>query len=208
LELASMRAWSIQTPSLGARSFHASARRGGFESALDPRCWRRYREAMQVLSIPVVILSVSVIAVACTKKAEQPAEKPQVGAPTEAEPTVPSPDMAGGADHRLQLGIDGDPGYTERELTPAELAKVRSEGERAPEPSYAGQPSQPSEADQPSEPSNTDESSEASDVDDLREPLYMERRREPLPAERARGSSPVEREREPVRTEPARGGRR
>lgn len=210
---------------------------GGFEPALDLRCWRLYREAMQVLSIPLVLLSVSLIAVACTKKAEQPAEKPQVDAPTEAEPPVPSPDMAGGdmpplppsglpadapppsgfpteeppppaADHRLQLGVDGDPGYTEQELTPAELAKVRSEGERASEPSYAGQPSQPSEADQPSEPSNADEPSEASDEEYLREPLYRERRRERLPVERAREPSPVDREREPVRTEPARGGRR
>ena len=155
---------------------------------------------MQVLSIPVVILSVSVIAVACTKKPEEPAEEPQVGAATEEPP----PRAAG---HRLELGIDGDPGYTQKELTPAELAKVRAEGERAPEPSYAGQPSQPSGADQPSEPSDVGEPSEVSE-EYLGDRRYMERRREPLPVERRREPLPVERERDPVRTEPARGGRR
>ncbi len=155
---------------------------------------------MRVLSIPFVILSVSVISVACTKKAEQPAEEPQVGAATEEPP----PRAAG---HRLELGIDGDPGYTQKELTPAELAKVRAEGERAPEPSYAGQPSQPSGADQPSEPSDVGEPSEVSE-EYLGDRRYMERRREPLPVERRREPLPVERERDPVRTEPARGGRR
>ncbi len=198
-----------------------------FEPEFDRRCWLLYRKAMQVLSIPVVILSVSVIALACTKKAEQPAGEPQAGAATEAEPAEPLPDMADGdmpsfppdgfpddapppsgfpteepppraAGHRLELGIDGDPGYTQKELTPAELAKVRAEGEQAPQPSYAGQPSQPSGDDQPSEPSDVGEPSEVSE-EYLRDRRYIERRREPLP---------VEREREPVRAEPVRGGRR
>ena len=65
-------------------------------------------------------------------------------APTETPPPVPN-------DHRLRLGIDGDSGYTQQELTPEELAAARAAGAAAPQPSYAPQLSAPSHAEQPSE---------------------------------------------------------
>lgn len=81
-----------------------------------------------------------------------------------AEPNEPG--------HRLQLGIDGDPGYTQTEADEATSANAE-------EPSYAEQPSVPSSADPSNEPSSTTGESDAVYADEgLREARYLERERE------------------------------
>lgn len=119
-------------------------------------------------------------------------------------------------DHRLHLGIDGDPGYTQRELTPEELAESRAEGANQPQPTYAVPPSEPSKGEQPSEPSGVADE-EASDTiygDERLAPVYRHRAREDVRedvrederADERREVRPEVEHREPERVN--RGGRR
>ena len=95
--------------------------------------------------------------------AEMPMELSAEGS-TEAPPPVPT-------DHRLRLGIDGDPGYTEEELTPEELAAENAAA--AKEPSYPVEPTEPSQAQQPNE-----DSGEL--VEGSSDPYYIGERRAPV----------------------------
>lgn len=98
---------------------------------------------------------------------EVPAEMPtEVSAEGSAEAAPPAP-----TDHRLRLGIDGDPGYTEEELTPEELAAENAAA--AKEPSYPVEPTEPSQAQQPNE-----DSGEV--VEGSSDPYYMGERRAPV----------------------------
>jgi len=95
--------------------------------------------------------------------------------PAEDTPPIPS-------DHRLQLGIDGDPGWEQKELTEEELAAARAAGAAVPQPSYATQPNEASPAEQPSEPSEDaygdEESSDSVYVGGTRAPVYRHHVRE------------------------------
>ncbi len=93
--------------------------------------------------------------------------------PAEDPPPMPT-------DHRLRLGIDGDPGWEQEELTAEELEQARAAGAAVPQPSYAPQPSEPSRAEQPSEPSEDvdDESSDSVYVGGTRAPVYRHHVRE------------------------------
>jgi hypothetical protein len=105
--------------------------------------------------------------------------------PADAPPPMPT-------DHRLHLGIDGDPGYEQEELTPEELAEARAAGAAVPQPSYAQQPSGPSHAEQPSEPSDdVDESSDTVYVGGTRAPVYRHRAREEAGADKPREPRPA-----------------
>jgi hypothetical protein len=92
-----------------------------------------------------------------------------------AEDAPPTP-----TDHRLRLGIDGDPGWEQEELTAEELAEARAAGAAVPQPSYAPQPSEPSRAEQASEPSEdvAEESSDSVYVGGTRAPVYRHHVRE------------------------------
>lgn len=162
----------------------------------------------------VILLVSSIVACGfgCSRNAEQAPgqedETTEVAAPAEA-PRSPA------GDHRLQLGIDGDPGYAQQELSPEELAKVRAEGEQAPAPSYPEQSDDPSQARQaPSETEAAGQPSEAEEGENPyygygeRDALYRERERERVrrddldersptahPEEAAREVGPVERPR-------------
>jgi hypothetical protein len=85
-------------------------------------------------------------------------------------------------DHRLTLGIDGDPGWEQEELTPEELEQVRAAGAAVPQPTYAQPPSEPSPSKQPTEPSENEYVDEASSDDvyvgGTRAPVYRHRVRE------------------------------
>ncbi|MFW2388873.1 MAG: hypothetical protein ACN4G0_11085, partial [Polyangiales bacterium] len=100
------------------------------------------------------------------------------------------------ADHRLSLGIDGDPGWEQKELTPEELEQVRAAGAAVPQPTYARPPSEPSPTEQPNEPSEdgyVDEaSSEGVYVDGTRAPVYRRHVRE-----EAKDEAGADRPREP-----------
>ncbi|MGB9338817.1 MAG: hypothetical protein WCB63_06255 [Polyangiales bacterium] len=97
----------------------------------------------------VLISMLAVLVVGCSKKNEHaPSVQPAV-APAEVPQEMPT--AATPTDHRLRLGIDGDPGYAQQELTPEELAAARAAGAAVPQPSSAPQPSEPSHAEQPSE---------------------------------------------------------
>ena len=50
--------------------------------------------------------------------------------PAEDPPPMPT-------DHRLRLGIDGDPGWEQEELTAEELEQARAAGAAVPQPTYA-----------------------------------------------------------------------
>ena len=157
------------------------------------------------------------VALACSKKPEPETENPdtaatEVPAPDVAVPEPEDPDVADPEDvspdvvaeevvptealpppepggGRLELGIDGDPGYTQTELTPEELAKVQAEGVASPEPSY---PSEPSPEVDPEEASAETGAGGSGYYYRMRDPLYLERERlrreqleEPTPRERA-----------------------
>jgi len=85
-------------------------------------------------------------------------------------------------DHRLTLGIDGDPGWEQKELTPEELEQVRAAGAAVPQPTYAQPPSEPSPSEQPNEPSEDGYVDEASSDDvyvgGTRAPVYRRHVRE------------------------------
>jgi hypothetical protein len=122
--------------------------------------------------------------------------------PTEAPPPTPS-------DHRLHLGIDGDPGYTQDELTPEELAEARAAGAASPPPSYhRNQPSEPAHAEQPSEPSDDvdDESSDTVYVGGTRAPVYRHHAREEAREDNPREPRPAARPQEPAHANPPHRG--
>jgi hypothetical protein len=162
----------------------------------------------------------SVLALACSKTPETEREKPdtaatEVSAPDVAAPQPEGPDVGGAEDTypepvaqdvipaealpssehgggRLELGIDGDPGYTQTELTPEELAKVRAEAAASPEPSYPEEPNEPSPDSDPDEASAETGAGGSGYYYRMRDPLYLERERlrreqleEPTPHERA-----------------------
>jgi hypothetical protein len=119
--------------------------------------------------------------------------------PAEDPPPMP-------ADHRLRLGIDGDSGWEQEELTAEELAEARAAGAAVPQPTYAQPPSEPSRADQPSEPSEDvdEESSDNVYVGGTRAPVYRHHVRE-----EARDEAEPDRPREPKPVaQPHRGPRR
>jgi hypothetical protein len=107
--------------------------------------------------------------------------------PAEEPPPMPT-------DHRLRLGIDGDSGWEQEELTEEELAEARAAGAAVPQPSYAPQPSEPSRAEQASEPSEdvAEESSDSVYVGGTRAPVYRHHVRE-----EARDEAEPDRPREP-----------
>jgi len=105
--------------------------------------------------------------------------------PAEDPPPMPT-------DHRLHLGIDGDSGWEQKELTPEELEQARAAGAAVPQPTYAPPPSEPSHAAQPSEPSEDVESSDSVYVGETRAPVYRRHVRE-----EARDEAEVNRPREP-----------
>jgi hypothetical protein len=107
--------------------------------------------------------------------------------PAEEPPPMP-------ADHRVRLGIDGDPGWEQEELTEEELAEARAAGAAVPQPTYAPQPSEPSRVDQPGEPSEDvgEESSDSVYVGGTRAPVYRHHVRE-----EARDEAGTDRPREP-----------
>jgi len=122
--------------------------------------------------------------------------------PAEAPPPAPT-------DHRLRLGIDGDPGYAQDELTPEELAEVRAAGAASPPPSYRrDQPSEPSHAEQPSEPSGDvdDESSDTIYVDGTRAPVYRRHVREEAREDNPREPRPAAQPQEPAHANPPHRG--
>lgn len=95
--------------------------------------------------------------------------------PAEDRPAIPT-------DHRLSLGIDGDPGWEQEELTAEELERVRAAGAAVPQPTYAQPPSEPSPGEPPSEPSEDAYVDEASSDDvyvgGTRAPVYRHHVRE------------------------------
>jgi len=95
--------------------------------------------------------------------AEMPAEIP-IEVPAEAPPPAPT-------DHRLRLGVDGDPGYAQKELTPEELAEANAAA--AAEPSYPVEPTEPSQPEQPTEDSG-------GVVEGSSDTVYMGERRAPI----------------------------
>ena len=152
---------------------------------------------MRLRIVSTFLLSLPLL-MACTKDAEQlpppssdqpsnPDTTPSAAPATQAAPApAPAVDNAGlfvpdddqpaaepkEPGHRLQLGIDGDPGYTQTEADEATSANAQ-------EPSYAEQPNVPSSADPSSEPSSTTGESDAIYADEgLREARYLERERE------------------------------
>ena len=116
-----------------------------------------------------------------------PEQLAEIMNPAEEPPPMP-------ADHRLRLGIDGDSGWEQDELTPEELAEARAAGAAVPQPTYAQPASEPSRAEQPSEPSNvvSEESDDPVYVGGTRAPVYRHRARE-----NAREEAEVARPREP-----------
>lgn len=107
--------------------------------------------------------------------------------PAEDPPPTPT-------DHRLRLGIDGDSGWEQEELTAEELAEARAAGAAVPQPTYAQPPSEPSRAEQPTEPSGDvgEESSDTVYVGGTRAPVYRHHARE-----NAKDEAEVDRPREP-----------
>jgi len=186
---------------------------------------------MRLLLLCTVTAALSALALACSKKSEPATENPdtaatQVAAPDVAVPGLPAPDVADPdgvapdisaeegvpseaypppkpGDGRLELGIDGDPGYTQTELTPEELAKVQAEGEASPEPAYPEEPSEPPAEGNPSEVSAESGAGGSAYDYRLRDPLYLERER--LRRDQLEEASPVDR---PAEGELPRGGRR
>ena len=116
-----------------------------------------------------------------------PEQLAEIMAPADDPPPKPT-------DHRLRLGIDGDSGWEQEELTAEELAEARAAGAAVPQPTYAQPPSEPSRAEQPSEPSGDvgEESSDTVYVGGTRAPVYRHRARE-----NARDDAAVDRPREP-----------
>jgi len=111
-------------------------------------------------------------------------------------------------DHRLSLGIDGDPGWEQEELTPEELEKARAAGAAVPQPTYALPPSEPSPSEQPNAPSEDGYVDEASSDDvyvgGTRAPVYRHHVRE-----EARDEAGADGPREPTRpAQPQRRPRR
>jgi hypothetical protein len=107
--------------------------------------------------------------------------------PAEDPPPMPT-------DHRLRLGIDGDSGWEQEELTAEELEQARAAGAAVPQPTYAQPPSEPSRANQPNEPSEDvgEESSDSVYVGGTRAPVYRRHARE-----KAKDEAEVNRPREP-----------
>lgn len=107
--------------------------------------------------------------------------------PAEDPPPMPT-------DHRLRLGIDGDSGWEQEELTAEELAEARAAGAAVPQPTYAQPQSEPSRAEPPSEPSEDvdEESSDGVYVGGTRAPVYRHHARE-----EARDEAEPDRPREP-----------
>ena len=95
--------------------------------------------------------------------AKMPSDMPDEGS-AEAPPPMPT-------DHRLHLGVDGDTGYTQQELTPEELAAEKAAA--GAEPTYPVEPSEPTEPAQPNE-----DSEEV--VEGSSDPYYMGERRAPV----------------------------
>ena len=116
-----------------------------------------------------------------------PEQLAEIMAPAEDPPPKPT-------DHRLRLGIDGDSGWEQEELTAEELAEARAAGAAVPQPTYAQPPSEPSRAEQPSEPSGDvgEESSDTVYVGGTRAPVYRHHARE-----NAKDEAEVDRPREP-----------
>ena len=142
---------------------------------------------MKNRSTCVVISSLAVLAVGCSKKAEQAPEVPPVVAPAEARPPMPN-------DATAPVANVGDPGHTQEKLTPEEIAELIAPAEAPPNPTSTdhrlhlgidGDPGytqkeltpkelaearavgaaapQSSYPQQPSQPSHADQPSEASD---------------------------------------------
>jgi len=106
---------------------------------------------------------------------EAPPEMP-AEIPTEMAAEIPDESSTGApppmpTDRRLRLGVDGDPGYTEKELTPEELAAENAAA--AAEPTYPVEPTEPPEAAQPKQ-----DSEEV--VEGSSDPYYMGERRAPI----------------------------
>jgi len=148
------------------------------------------------MRVILLCLVVALLGFGCSTEAESEPQRADeaadLAAPTEVAVPAEVP-AAPSRDHRLQLGIDGDPGYEQQELTPEELAKVRAEGEQAPAPSYAEQPEDPSPTEQaPSEqPSETEEGVNSYYGYGERDALYRERERERLRQEGVEEKSPA-----------------
>jgi len=119
-----------------------------------------------------------------------PEQLAEIMDPAEDPPPMPT-------DHRLRLGIDGDSGWEQEELTPEELAEARAAGAAVPQPTYAQPASEPSRAEQPSEASNVvgEESGDTVYVGGTRAPVYRHQARE-----NARDEAEVDR---PRQTKPA-----
>lgn len=104
-----------------------------------------------------------------------PEEIRELVGPSEAPPPMPTTDSI------VHLGIDGDPGYQQDELTPEELAAARAAGAEVPQPTYAPDPSERSPVEQPSE-APEDAPEQESDtvyVEGMRAaPVYRQRVRE------------------------------
>jgi hypothetical protein len=173
---------------------------------------------MRVLSIYMVISSLAVLGLACSKRIETAPENPEAVVPAEApapapaaehpqpeadpgfehkEPTTevylpsePPPPMP--TDHRLRLGIDGDPGFEQQVLTPEELAAARAAGEQSPEPSYEREPSEPSYEEEPDDVAYGDDTVDTVYVGGRREPVRRKRAREHSPAEPRPANQPHE----------------
>ena len=109
--------------------------------------------------------------------------------PAEDPPAMPT-------DHRLSLGIDGDSGWEQKELTAEELEQARAAGAAVPQPTHAQPPSEPSQAEQPTEPSEDayvdEESSDSVYVGGTRAPVYRHHVRE-----EAKDEAGADRPREP-----------
>ena len=180
---------------------------------------------MKVLSTYVGILLLAVLSLGCSKKTEEapaqvfevvqaevaedktaPMPAADVGKPQHVQvkltpeqikdlidPAEDPPPMP--TDHRLRLGIDGDSGWEQEELTAEELEQARAAGAAVPQPTYAQPPSEPSRADQPSEPSEDvdEESSDNVYVGGTRAPVYRHHVREEARADEPREPRPAAR---------------
>jgi hypothetical protein len=175
--------------------------------------------------ICVLISSLAVLAIGCSKKTEQGPEVLPVtapaAAPVEAPPPIPTERLS-------PQEIDGDPGHAQKMLTPDELRELVDPTEAPPpaptdhrlqlgidgDPGYtqdeltpeelaearaagAAMP-QPSYAQQPSEPSHAEQPSEPSDeVDESSNTVYVGGTRAPVYRHHVREEAEADNRREP-----------